>query len=137
MTVIVDTGVLVAMLDPDTGEHEWAKGRARRSPIPLVTSEAVLSETCFLLEREGRPTDDVFALVESGSIRVALVFQEEYRALRALMRSYRNVPMSLADATLVRLSEMVRDCKILTLDSDFLIYRRHRNESIPVLMPEK
>ena len=51
------------------------------------------------------------------------------------MRRYRNVPMSLADATLVRLSELHRDCRVFTLDADFRIYRRHRNKAIPVLLP--
>ncbi|MBE0544896.1 MAG: hypothetical protein IH623_26455 [Verrucomicrobia bacterium] len=53
------------------------------------------------------------------------------------MRRYRNVPMSLADATLVRLSELHRDCRVFTLDADFRIYRRHGNKVIPVLIPEE
>ena len=53
------------------------------------------------------------------------------------MRKYRSVPMSLADATLVRLSELHRDSQIFTLDADFRIYRRHGNKVIPVLMPEE
>lgn len=68
---------------------------------------------------------------------VGLEFNQERKRLRELIRTYRNVPMSLADATLVRLSEMHRDSQVFTLDADFRIYRRHGNKVIPVLMPEE
>ncbi len=68
-------------------------------------------------------------------IRIALDVQEEQADLRALMHRYRNRPMSLADACLVRLSELRADGEVFTLDSDFRIYRRHGNRVIPVLMP--
>ena len=103
---------------------------------PLLTCEAVLTEAAFLLRREGRETDALFALLERGVIRVALAVQEEHADIRALMRRYRNRPMSVADACLVRLSEVHASGHVFTLDSDFRIYRRHGNKVIPVLMPE-
>lgn len=87
-------------------------------------------------KREGRDADPLFALLERGVIRVALDVQEEQADLRALMRRYRNRPMSLADACLVRLSELETAAEVFTLDSDFRIYRRHGNKVIPVLMPD-
>jgi predicted nucleic acid-binding protein len=87
------------------------------------------------LKREGREADPRFALLERGVIRIALNVREEQADLRALMRRYRNRPMSLADACLVRLSELQTDGEVFTLDSDFRIYRRHGNKVIPVLMP--
>jgi predicted nucleic acid-binding protein len=69
-------------------------------------------------------------------LKVGVDFNHERGALRSLMRKYRGVPMSLADATLVRLSELHRDCHVFTLDEDFHVYRRHGNQAIPVLMPE-
>jgi predicted nucleic acid-binding protein len=101
----------------------------------LLTCEPVLTEAAFLLKREGREADPLFALLERGVIRIALNIQEEQADLRALMRRYRNRPMSLADACLVRLSELQTDGEVFTLDSDFRIYRRHGNKVIPVLMP--
>jgi len=62
--------------------------------------------------------------------------QDEQADLQALMRRYRNRPMSLADACLVRLSELYTSGEVFTLDSDFLVYRRHGNKVIPVLMPD-
>ena len=93
------------------------------------------SEAAFLLKREGREADPLFALLERGVIRIALDIEEEQADLRALMHRYRNRPMSLADACLVRLSEIQTAGEVFTLDSDFRIYRRHGNKVIPVLMP--
>jgi predicted nucleic acid-binding protein len=75
-------------------------------------------------------------MLERGALRVALAIDQEQADLRALMRRYRNRPMSLADACLVRLSEIHAEARVFTLDSDFRIYRRHGNRVIPVLMPQ-
>jgi predicted nucleic acid-binding protein len=136
MTVIVDTGVLVALIDPDTREHVWARDEVAHLPVPFLTSEAVLTEAAFLLARDGFDADELFEMAESGIILVKLDFNAERKHLRALMRAYRDLPMSLADATLVRLSELHHDCRVFTLDTDFHIYRRHRSKVIPVLRPE-
>ena len=103
---------------------------------PLLTCEPVLTEAAFLLKREGRDTDPLFALLDRGVIRIGLSIQEQQADLRALMRRYRNRPMSLADACLVRLSEIHAAAEVLTLDSDFRIYRRHGNKVIALRMPE-
>ncbi len=102
----------------------------------MLTCEPVLTEAAFLLKREGHQADALFALLERGVIRIALSVQEELADVRALMHRYRNRPMSLADACLVRLSELHSDGEVFTLDSDFRIYRRHGNKVIPVLMPD-
>ena len=136
MIVIADTGPLVALIDPDTREHDWVRDLAKALPKPLLTSEPVLTEAAFLLARDGFDADELFALADSGVLKVGVDFNHERGALRSLMRKYRGVPMSLADATLVRLSELHRDCHVFTLDEDFHVYRRHGNQAIPVLMPE-
>lgn len=134
--VIIDTGPLVSVLASGLEYHSWAVEQWKRISPPLLTCEPVLTEAAFLLKREGKDADPLFALLERGVIRIALSVHDEQADLRALMRRYRNRPMSLADACLVRLSEIHPDCHILTLDSDFLVYRRHGNRVIPVLMPD-
>ena len=104
--------------------------------MPLLTSEPVLTETAHLLRREGCNADELFALAENRMMRIGLLFEDERAALRELMARYRDVPMSLADATLVRLAELNDDSIVFTLDADFRIYRRHRNKIIPVMMPD-
>ncbi len=135
MTVVADTGPLVALIDRDTREHEWVRDQAKALPRPLLTSEPVLTEAAFLLTRDGFDADELFALADAGIIAVGIEFNRERGALRSLMRKYHNIPMSLADATLVRLSELHRDARVLTFDAHFRLYRRLGNKVIPVLIP--
>ena len=102
----------------------------------MLTCEPVIAEAAFLLKREGKEADLLFELLERGVIRIELSLQAERADLRALMHRYRNLPMSLADACLVRLSELHANAKVFTLESDFRIYRRHGNKVIPVLLPD-
>jgi uncharacterized protein len=133
---LLDTGPLVSFLGDGLTHHFWAVEQWRRLRPPLLTCEPVLTEAAFLLKRERRDADPIFALLERGVIRIGLGVQEEQADLRALMRRYRNRPMSLADACLVRLSEIHSAAEVLTLDSDFRIYRRHGNKVIRVRMPD-
>jgi predicted nucleic acid-binding protein len=136
LAVLMDAGPLTALLNPNDEWHTWARDTMRRLPVPLLTSEPVLTEASHLLRREGCDADELFALAEDGVMRIGLRFEDERPALRELMARYRDVPMSLTDATLVRLAELNDDSIVFTLDADFRIYRRHRNKIIPVLMPD-
>jgi len=133
---LLDTGPLVSFLASGLEHHEWAAEQWKRLRPPLLTCEPVLTEAAFLMKREGRNTDSLFVLLDRGVIRIGLSVQEQQADLRALMRRYRNRPMSLADACLVRLSEIHAAAEVLTLDSEFRIYRRHGNKVIPLRMPE-
>jgi predicted nucleic acid-binding protein len=133
---LLDTGPLVSFLGSGLEHHSWTRDQWKRLSPPLLTCEPVLTEAAFLLGREGRNPDAIFALLERGVIRIALSVQDEQADLRALMHRYRNRPMSLADACLVRLAELHADGEVFTLDSDFSIYRRHGNKVIPLLIPD-
>lgn len=134
--VLLDTGPLVSFLASGLRHHLWTVEQWKRLRAPLLTCEPVLTEAAFLLTREGRDADAIFELLERKVIRIAISVQEEQADLRALMHRYRNRPMSLADACLVRLSEIHTSGEIFTLDSDFRVYRRHGNKVIPVRMPD-
>ena len=73
--------------------------------------------------------------VREGVIQIAFDIEPEAASLEVLMERYSDVPMSLADAWLVRLSELHFDCRVLTLDSRFTRYRRHSCQVIPMLTP--
>jgi uncharacterized protein len=133
--VLIDTGPLTALLNPREEHHEWTLEASRRFEYPLFTSEAVLAESAHLLTRRGGSTDGLFALKTRSMIEIGIQFENEWESIRRLMTKYRNVPMSLADASLVCLSELNPDCAVFTLDSDFRIYRRHGNKPIPLLIP--
>lgn len=135
--VLLDTGPLVTFLAAGVGHHDWVCDQWKRLPPPLLTCEPVLTEAAFLLKREGVETDVLFALLERGVLRIGLEIEDQIADLRTLLRRYRNRPMSLADACLVRLAELHPNGVVFTLDADFRLYRRHGNKVIPVLMPER
>ena len=134
-TVIADTGPLVAYFDRREPHHEWVCSALKEWSEPMVTCDAVLAETAFVLSRKGQPPDVVFSLLTEGLVTLGFDTAKNHRELAALMRAYRNVPMSVADASLVRLSELRRDSVVFTLDRDFLVYRRHGRQRIPLLAP--
>jgi predicted nucleic acid-binding protein len=134
--VLLDTGPLVSFLSAEQEHSDWVLAEWKRLRPPLLTCEPVLTETAFLLGRGGADAEPLFELLERRIIRVAVGIEDQLPDLRALMKRYRNRPMSLADACLVRLSELHPRSIVFTLDRDFLIYRRHGNRVIPVLMPE-
>ena len=135
--VLLDTGPLVTFLATGLNHHDWVRDQWKRLHPPLLICESVLTEAAFLLKREKREPDPLFALLERGVLQVGLEIKDHLPDLRVLMHRYRDQPMSLADACLVRLAELHPGGVIFTLDTDFRIYRRHGNKVIPVLMPEE
>jgi len=133
--LILDAGPWVALHCSNDTHHAWAKAQFAQHAAPFLTCEAVVAETCFLLARSGFDPSRALMLIERGVVRVAMSLAEQVSTVRALFERYDNVPASLADACLVRLSELYDPCRVLTLDSDFAVYRRHGRKVIPVLMP--
>jgi predicted nucleic acid-binding protein len=134
-SVIVDTGPIVALLDADDQQHAWVKAQFARLRPPLLTCEAVLTESSFLIARGGGDASAAVLLVERGVLSVAQLFDTEAASITRLIRRYENVPMSLADASLVRLIELTSQATLFTLDSDFAIYRQKGRRLIPLLAP--
>jgi predicted nucleic acid-binding protein len=132
---LADAGPLVAYLDRTDAHHTWARGQMARLTEPLLTCEAVMAEAWHLLRRGRIHPDHLLALVNQGALVVVFDFMAEATAIRALIQRYRSVPMSLADACLVRMSELHDSARVLTVDTDFSIYRRHGRKMIPLLAP--
>ncbi|MFM2432804.1 MAG: hypothetical protein RLZZ511_4018 [Cyanobacteriota bacterium] len=134
--VILDTGVLIAFLMPKDKFHPWAVSQLSQITAPLITSETVITEACFLAQRIHNGQSTILKLLEQKYITIPFTLNQEVSAITTLMQRYASVPMSLADACLVRMSELNENSPILTLDSDFKIYRQHRNQIIPTIIPE-
>jgi predicted nucleic acid-binding protein len=132
---LLDTGPLVAYLSRTDAQHSWAVLQFGALSPPVVTCEPVLTESCHLVERNGGQPVAILRLLARGVLRIGLTVVNESSSLEALMRRYADTPMSLADACLVRLAELYADCQVLTLDSDFRVYRRNGRQMIPVLAP--
>jgi len=134
-SVILDTGPLIALIDHRDQSHPWTRSQFANIQAPLVTCEAVLTEACYLARRIRGGTPAAFELFERGVVRLGFDLNENFPEVSSMMQRYGNVPMSLADACLVRMSELVANCTVLTLDRDFRIYRRHNRQTIPLLIP--
>jgi uncharacterized protein len=133
--VLVDTGPIVALLKSQDNFHSWAKAEWSKLVPPLLTCEAVIAEACFLVRDVHNGAEAVLTLIRRGVIEIAFDLSVEINAVFELLSRYQSVPMSLADACLVRMAEMYPQSSVLTLDNDFKIYRKNRKEVISVIMP--
>jgi predicted nucleic acid-binding protein len=132
---LADTGALVALLDRADLHHAWAVQCFKALRPPLITCESVLAEALHLLADLAPSVTALVRLHNDGILRVNFDFQAHGPAVWRLVQKYQDLPMDLADACLVRMSELHADCSIWTTDGHFRIYRRHGRQSIPLLGP--
>ena len=132
-SVIIDTSGLVALLDPRDEHHKWSRTAVANLSLPWLTCEAVASEAFFLLK--GPEADRLTRILRDDRLRITCPLGEDVGSVLDLMEKYAGVPMSFADACLVRMSEILPDPVVVTTDTDFKIYRRHSRQVIPCLMP--
>jgi predicted nucleic acid-binding protein len=131
MNAIADTGFIVAIWSKTPARRQWARDWLGKATLPLLTSTANLQEAGWLLNNHAYPIQ----MVLDGDLEIALDTQEEANALHGLISKYGD-RMDLADASIVRLSELHPRAKVLTVDkTDFKIYRRFGRETIPCDFP--
>ncbi len=135
MPAIVDTGPLVAFFDRAERHHAWVSERVEELEAPLLVCEPVLTEAIYLLARYPGAQDALFELLQNGALSIAFQIEEHIDPLRKLLQKYRNRPMSLADACVVRMAEIHDQHHVLTLDSDFLVYRKHGRVPLTLIYP--
>ncbi len=132
--VLADAGFLVALLSRRDGNHGWAETQASRLPPPWRTCDAALSEAFDLLGARGGPP--LAALLRRHALVLGFDLGADLLPILKLMQKYADVPMSLADACLVRMTEALPDPVVLTTDTDFRIYRRHSRQAVPCVIPD-
>jgi predicted nucleic acid-binding protein len=131
--VLVDAGFLIALLSRRDRHHPWAAAQSPGLAPPWKTCEAALSEAFHLLGAPGRP--GLATLLRRGAVVPAFDLADQLDRVLSLMQKYTDIPMSLADACLVRMSETLADPLIFTTDADFRIYRRHSRHLVPCVTP--
>ena len=134
--VLLDTGPLVAFLNKNDRYHDWAITRFATMTPPLITCEAVISESCFLLRHYENGVSNVLNLIERELLVIPFRLEDELSYIKVLLDKYKNVPMSIADGCLVRMAEQIANSVIFTLDSDFKIYRKNRRKVIHTIIPD-
>ena len=135
--ILIDTGPIVALFDRDDKYHELCLETFRRIREPIITNWPVLTEAFYLLNFSPGVQDDLWEFLVRGAVKIEFTGDAIYSRCRELMKKYYDLPMDLADATLVALGEEKSVKRIFTLDHrHFNIYRpRHLKRF--TLMPLK
>ena len=133
---IIGAGPIVAILNPNDSQHQWCLEAAGPLAPPLLTCEAVLTESFH--RRERRTSDGVASLrtmLDREFLKVSFSLDSELQSVLHLLEKYTDQPMSFADACLVRMSELYPDHRVFTVDSGFRVYRRFGRRVVPLLIP--
>jgi len=136
-TFLTDSGPLVALLNHRDEHHEWAREQFKHFSAPLLTCEGAITEATHMLQFDGLPPSGVLELIERKIVSVKFDLESNLDRVLSLMKKYADTPMDFVDACLVAMAEEKRDCRLLTLDSDFRIYRRFERQTIPLIAPAK
>ncbi len=132
MKAIADSGFIIALFErPGSKNRLWARERIAQISLPAITTAVNLHEAGHVLDNH----EGVMRMVVDGDLKLTLDFQGEAQNLHRLMKKY--APrMDLADAAIVRLSELFPEHTVLTVDeTDFAIYRRFGREKIKCDFP--
>lgn len=132
---LLDTGPLVAYLDGSDAHHGWSAQVFKALSGPVLTCEAVVTEAFYLTRGLADAPQRILAMIEVGAIGIVPVLPVEASAVRATISRYADRQVDFADACLVRLVELHPRAKLITLDTDFRIYRRLGRHPIPVVAP--
>lgn len=134
--ILTDAGPLVAIIDAEEPDHEVCRAVLGQVELPLVTTWPAFTEAMYLLARAGGPAgrEALWRLVVTHRLDVLDLSRSAVERSAKLMAAYADLPMDLADATLVALAEERGYRRVFTLDSDFQVYRlpgRRRFEVVP------
>jgi predicted nucleic acid-binding protein len=132
MTHILDAGPLIAAINRDDRYHHWAVETLGRLGPPFHSCAEAMAEAAAMT---GRPSA-VVEMIHAGEIVLAFDLAAQAASVLALLKKYADVEMDLADACIVRMTELIRECRVVTLDrSDFSVYRRNGRDLIPLIAP--
>jgi len=136
-SVLLDTGVIVALLDRSEQFHRACADAVRSLQAPLITCEAVIAECCYLLRNLPGASEAIIENVAAGIFQIPFQLSREAPGIKQILRKYRDRKISLADACLILLADEFRAGDVLTLDTDFSIYRWGQNKSFHLLVDLK
>ena len=135
--VLLDTGVIVALLDRSEGNHRRCAAAVQNIANPLVTCEAVIAESCYLLRNIDGAPEAVLENVQGALFHIPFSISRSAASVRRLLRKYRDRGIDFADACLIQLAEELDTGEILTLDDDFHVYRWKKNKAFHFVISAK
>lgn len=132
---LTDAGPLVALIDADEPDHEVCTRALNALALPMVTTWPAFTEAMYLLGRAGgiNGQQALWKLLLSRRLTIAELAHSACERSATLMTKYSDLPMDLADATLVALAEQRGERRIFTLDSDFHTYRIHGRSTFEII----
>lgn len=131
--LLLDTGVIVALLDSSESAHRACAEAIRSAVAPLITCEAVIAESCYLLRNLPGASEAIVENVVAGIFQIPFQLSQEAASVKQILRKYRDRKIDLADACLIRLANEFEASDIFTLDKDFTIYRWGKNKPFRIL----
>jgi hypothetical protein len=131
--VLVDAGILIALIDASDGRHTRAVEALRSIHDPLCSVWPAVAEAMHLLHDAPSGRDALCDMIEDGALEILPLEREDVGRMKALMRQYRDLPMDFADAALVRAAEREGFKRILSFDKHFRVYRLPRRARFAVL----
>jgi predicted nucleic acid-binding protein len=134
MKNILDAGPLIAALDRHDEHHHWACGVLERLGPPFYSCPEAIAEAAALTGQAAA----IVAMIQSGEIVLNFDLADQAAGVLSLLKKYADREMDLADACIVRMTELMRNCQVVTVDrTDFAVYRRNGREIIPIVAPLK
>ena len=129
---ILDAGPLIAVMNRGDTYHHWACTTIERLGPPFHSCAEAIAEAAAMT---GRPAE-IVEMIQAGEIVLSFDLSEQAASVLALLRKYADRNMDLADACLVRMAELTRQCRVVTLDrADFCVYRRNGRDLSPLIAP--
>ena len=133
--ILVDTAPLISLFDASQKYHSQCIETYKSLSQPMLTTWCCFTETMYFLHKlrgwQGQNT--LWKFLESNALHLHQTTSSERLRMKQLMKRYQNIPMDLADASLVATAESLDKTTIFTLDSDFFIYRLHESKSFDVI----
>jgi predicted nucleic acid-binding protein len=132
VTHILDAGPLIAALNRDDGHHRWARETLLRLGPPFHSCAEAMAEAAAMT---GQPAA-IVEMIQAGEIVLAFDLADQAASVLTLLNKYDDRHMDLADACIVRMTELLRNCRVVTTDrADFAVYRRNGRDLIPIIAP--
>ena len=132
--ILLDTGPIVALFDASDEYHRTCVELLKGVNEPLITTWPVLTEAFYLLGFSWKAQDNLWEFIMRGGVEILSLDDKQKGRCRQLMEKYEDLPMDLADGTLVVLAESRKVKKVFTLDhKDFQIYKPTRIKSFTLL----
>ena len=133
MKKIADSGFLIAALDKSDHYHSWARTILEKEEPPWWVCESVVAEVCASIGT----AEPMLEMLHLGDLELEFSLARDTTEVLALVRKYRDQKMDLADACVVRMSELFQGSMVYTVDrKDFAVYRRHGCHRIPCVFPD-